>query len=215
MNARQMKITLKEGSFDALICDCDGTLVDSAAVYLTALQVVLARYGLDIEREWYLARTGLAPVALLRAYEEQVAPIPAHREDFLGLVTESFRAHLHTLKEITVVADVAREWHGKVPMAVVSNGERANVRGSLGAVGLLDLFDTVVTIEDVRHGKPQPDIYLVAAKQLRTEPNRCFVFEDTDEGLRAAQSAGMLTLDIRPFLNLVDANRPKHSLNAG
>jgi HAD superfamily hydrolase (TIGR01509 family) len=85
-------------------------------------------------------------------------------------------------------------------MAVVSNGERANVQGSLEIVGLHDLFDTIVTIEDVLRGKPHPDIYVVAAKQLSTAPNRCFVLEDTDEGLQAAQAAGMATLDIRPFL---------------
>ena len=195
-----MKITLEEGTFDALICDCDGTLVNSAAVYMTALQTVLGRYGLGMEREWYLARTGLAPVALVRAYEEQIAPIPVRSDDFLRLVTDCFRENLHTLKEIPVVADVAREWHGKVPMAVVSNGQRVNVQGSLEIVGLHDLFDTIVTIEDVQRGKPHPDIYVVAAKQLSTAPNRCFVLEDTDEGLQAAQAAGMATLDIRPFL---------------
>jgi len=74
-----MKFTLQKGSFDPLICDCDGTLVDSAPLYLTSLQVVLAEYGLDLKRERYLARTGLAPVTLVSGYEDQTLPMPADK----------------------------------------------------------------------------------------------------------------------------------------
>jgi beta-phosphoglucomutase-like phosphatase (HAD superfamily) len=195
-----MKITLARASFDALIFDCDGALVDSSSLYLTSLQAVLAGYGLEMARDWYLARSGLAPAALVQAYQEQIATIPASKDEFLELVTGFFRKNLHTLQEVTAVADVAREWHRKVPLGVVFNRERVNVRGSLAAVGLEYLFDTVVTIEDVLRGKPAPESYLMAAKQLKTVPERCFVLEDSDEGLRAAQAAGMPSLDIRSFL---------------
>jgi len=82
-------------------------------------------------------------------------------------------------------------------MAIGSNGRLGNVEASLKATGLLSLFDTIVTAEQVPHGKPAPDVYLEAARRLDVAPEFCIVFEDTDEGLEAAHRAGMRGLDIR------------------
>jgi beta-phosphoglucomutase-like phosphatase (HAD superfamily) len=193
------KTSLDPALFDALICDCDGTLVDSAGLYFRSLRTVFETYGLPFEREWYYARTGLTPFEMLDVYREQVSAIPAVNTDVAGEVTRLFQQNRHTLEEVTIVADVVRAWHGVVPMAVASNGQRANVEGSLKAVGLYPYFDTVVTIDDVKHGKPAPDIYLEAAHRLKKKPDRCFVLEDSDEGLQAAYSAGMGALDVRPY----------------
>ena len=62
-------------------------------------------------------------------------------------------------------------------------------------------FDTIVTAEDVTHGKPAPDIFLEAARRIGVEPQNCQVFEDSDAGLEAANRAGMIATDIRPWLN--------------
>ncbi len=95
------------------------------------------------------------------------------------------------------VASLARLWHGRVPMAVASNGRRANVEASLGATGLLPLFDVLVAAEDVAAGKPAPDVFLESARRLGVEPAGCVVLEDSDEGLAAAHAAGMRSIDVR------------------
>ncbi len=95
------------------------------------------------------------------------------------------------------MADVARAHHGKVPMAVGSNGHLENVKATLEATGLLPLFDDVVSADEVEHGKPAPDVYLEAARRIGVAPAECIVFEDTDEGLEAAHRAGMRSRDIR------------------
>jgi HAD superfamily hydrolase (TIGR01509 family) len=82
-------------------------------------------------------------------------------------------------------------------MAVASNGTRANVERTLVTVGLRRLFDELVAIEDVAHGKPAPDLYQEVARRLGVLPADCIVFEDTDEGLQAARGAGMRARDIR------------------
>ncbi len=81
-------------------------------------------------------------------------------------------------------------------MAVASNGIRANVVGSLRGAGLLALFDSVVGVDEVEQGKPEPDLYLEAARRLNVAPEDCIVFEDTAEGLEAAHRAGMRTRDV-------------------
>jgi HAD superfamily hydrolase (TIGR01509 family) len=82
-------------------------------------------------------------------------------------------------------------------MAVASNGVRKNVEATLIATRIRPLFYTIVTADDVEHGKPAPDVYLEAARRMRVKPGRAIVFEDSDEGLEAARRAGMRAYDIR------------------
>ncbi len=187
---------LVEGTFDALIFDCDGTLVDTAGAHLAALRVGLTEHGLAMSDEFYYPRSGLTPRALFDDYERELKrPVP--RAEVLARYAVSFKEGLHLLEEISVVAVVARAWKGRVPMAVASNGQRGNVEASLHNTGLLSLFDLVVVAADVATGKPAPDIFLEAARRLGVRPERCVVFEDTDEGLQAASAAGMDGRDIR------------------
>lgn len=188
---------LVEGTFDALIFDCDGTLIDTATAHLSALRVGLAEHGLTMTDEFYYPRSGLTPRALFDDYEREIVGAPVQRAEVLARYAVSFKERLDLLKEISVVAEVARAWNGHVPMAVGSNGQRGNVESTLRAKHLLGLFDTVVVAADVAAGKPAPDIFLEAARRLGARPERCVVFEDTDEGLTAARAAGMESRDIR------------------
>jgi len=194
-----MAIFLPEGSFSALIFDCDGTLVDTAPAHLRALQQALEQFALTMTPAWYYPRVGLTPDALLDEYEAQLSsPAPA-REGILQRYNVAFHAGLHSIREINVIAEIAREWHGRVPMAVASNGQRRNVEATLRATRLLPLFDCIVGAEDVAHGKPEPDVFLEAARRMKVAPDRCVVFEDSNEGLEAALRAGMRGIDIRAY----------------
>ena len=194
------------GSFDGLIFDCDGTLVETAAAHLGALRVGLAHFGLVMTDEFYYPRAGLTPRALFDEFEREIVGGPVPRKEILNHYRVSFQDGLPLLEEVTVVAEIARTWKGRVPMAVGSNGQRTNVEATLRATGLLALFDVLVVASDVAAGKPAPGIFLEAARRLGVRPERCVVFEDSDEGLDAARAAGMDGRDIRlvyqrpPFL---------------
>ena len=193
-----MGISLQEGTFAGLIFDCDGTLVDTAPAHLAALQQGLAAHGLTIAKDWYYPRGGLTPDALMDDYEALLeATVP--REDIFARYTEAFQAGLEQMKEVTVIAEIARRWHGRVPMAVASNGRKENVEASLAATKLRPLFDLIVAAEDVEQGKPAPDVFLEAARRMGVAAADCVVFEDSDEGLEGARRAGMRTVDIRAY----------------
>ena len=187
--------------FSALIFDCDGTLVDTAPAHYHAISQALAVQGHHMERDWYMARTGLTPDALLDAQEAAVAAAgkvaPIDRATVFSTYNEHFRQGLHLLREVEAVAGLAREWHGHVPMAVASNGRQANVQASLRVTGLLPLFDLIVSADEVEHGKPAPDVFLEAARQMGVSPEQCVVLEDSDEGLQGAHAAGMRAVDVR------------------
>jgi len=94
--------------------------------------------------------------------------------------------------------DIVRQYHGKLPMAVASGGTLGLVTKTLDALGLTSLFQTLVTADDVKHGKPAPDIFLEAARRIGVPPGLCCGFEDGELGLQAIRAAGMIPIDIRP-----------------
>ena len=95
------------------------------------------------------------------------------------------------MKVIQPVVDFARKFHGKAPMSVASGGPKPVVVKTLELMHLSDLFPVVVTPEDVTHGKPSPEMFLLAAKKMGVAPERCLVFEDAGPGFEAAIAAGM------------------------
>jgi HAD superfamily hydrolase (TIGR01509 family) len=98
---------------------------------------------------------------------------------------------------IEAVIDIARKYHGKVPLAVASSGNREHVMASLRECGILHLFDAVVTCEDITNPKPAPDIFLLAAERIGCDPTKCRGFEDADLGMQALWAAGMQAIDVR------------------
>ena len=96
------------------------------------------------------------------------------------------------------VVAIARDAKAKgLPIAVASSGVKPTVTGHLRGHGILDLFDAVVTCEDVKHGKPAPDLYLLAAEKLGVDPKRCTAYEDAELGMQSAKAAGMTVVDVR------------------
>lgn len=98
---------------------------------------------------------------------------------------------------IEMVVDIARKYHGKVPLAVASSGNREHVMATLRNEGILDLFDAVVTAEDIANPKPAPDIFLLAAHKIGCDPTKCRGFEDAEVGMKALRAAGMEAIDVR------------------
>ena len=92
---------------------------------------------------------------------------------------------------IQPVAEFARKAAATHPLAIASGGTRDIVQRSLELAGIHSLFRAVITADDVVHGKPAPDIFLLAARLLGVEPTRCLVFEDAEPGIKAALAAGM------------------------
>ena len=171
--------------------------------------VLLGRYMLADRQEYPCQSMDMSPGGLalvapvlgqigerVVCYLEQIGRV----EGTIARYSEAFQAGLHRLREIPLVTAIARRYRGEVPLAVASNGTRVNVAQTLEAVGLSSLFDALVAVDDVAHGKPAPDLYLEAARRLGVKPEGCIVFEDTEPGIEAARAAGMRVRDIRTFL---------------
>jgi beta-phosphoglucomutase-like phosphatase (HAD superfamily) len=179
----------------AIIFDCDGTLIDSSAIYLRAWKAALATADQKIDESWYFDHSGLSESALLDAFDilhsaqlDREAVIQALRAEFIRGVSE--------LREFDKITSIARAAHGLIPIAIASGGPDILVRISLSAFGLTSLFDTIVTFDDVGVSKPKPDIFIETARRLDIHPRECLVVEDSLAGLSAAKAAGMRSLDV-------------------
>ena len=179
----------------ALIFDCDGTLVDTQPVYARAWAAGFGASGAHMDPGWYKARTGMSEHVLLEAFERD-HDIILPREEVVRVMRATFIAGLDQLREIKAIAEIARRCGHRLPMAVASGGPREIVLPSLQSTGLAPLFDAIVTIEDVKRAKPEPDLFLAAAERLRVSPADCLVFEDSREGLAAARRAKMRVLGV-------------------
>ncbi len=183
--------------FDAVVFDCDGTLVDSMPAHFEAWCEALALHGAGgIFKEDVFFAMGGRPtmdivVELNDEYNLKLDPVAvafAKREAFLK------RLNLVTL--IEEVSAFAESLRGKVPMAIATGGSRMVIEKTLKIVGVSDWFDEVVTADDVAEGKPSPEIFLKAASLLGVDPTRCLALEDAPSGILAAQRAGMQVIAI-------------------
>jgi HAD superfamily hydrolase (TIGR01509 family) len=107
------------------------------------------------------------------------------------LKMEIFRRRIPEVQPVRPVAEFAKSLEGRFPMAVASGSEESTVRGCLEATGLIHLFETIITPKLVKHGKPAPDMFLLAAERMGITPSECLVLEDGNSGLEAAKAAGM------------------------
>jgi beta-phosphoglucomutase-like phosphatase (HAD superfamily) len=184
---------------EALIFDCDGTLCDSMPAHFAAWTQVLSPLGMELDLQQYLKFAGtpsrrvIPMLARAQGFEiEDFEAINRAKED-------AFLDSVHLLQPIETVVQIARENRGVLKMAVASGGVRRLVMQQLDQIGATDWFETIVTAEDTDRHKPDPDVFLEAARRLGVTPERCRVYEDGEPGIEAARRAGMECIDVRPW----------------
>jgi HAD superfamily hydrolase (TIGR01509 family) len=180
----------------AVIFDCDGTLVDSEPLARSAWKRALAPYGYALTDADAEASVGL-PYARVHAYFAGLANLPdaeAFWTEFSGQLFTLIDSDLVLFDDAIVAARVLRE--RGVPVAVASSSPHERLQRTLGRAGLLEAFDVVVSGDEVAHGKPAPDMFLLAASRLGVDPAACVVIEDSPPGVQAGLAAGMFTLAV-------------------
>lgn len=185
-----------------LVFDCDGTLADTMPVHYKAWVKVLAGVGIPFGEARFYQLGGVPTAKIVRILSAETG-VPLTEQQVEGITVakeEHFLDLLHTVTAIEPVQAIAEAYRGKLPQAVASGGYRETITRTLQFVGMADWFDAMVCAEDVTRHKPEPDVFLEAARRLGVDPARCVVFEDTDIGLEAARRAGMVGVDVRAWL---------------
>lgn len=185
----------------ALIFDCDGTLADTMPVHYRCWVAMLAEHGLELSPPQFYAMAGMTSVASIeRLAAEQGVPLaPGQAVDMAVDKEHRYLACLDEVRPIPEVLAIATAYRGVLPLGVGSGGERWVLERTLRTIGVWDWMDAVVGADDTERHKPNPDVFLEAARRLGVAPEACVVFEDADLGLEAGRRAGMDVVDIRPW----------------
>jgi HAD superfamily hydrolase (TIGR01509 family) len=185
--------------FEGLIFDCDGTLVDTMPAHYLAWREVFAPYAIEFSLERFHALAGVPSIAIIATLANEQGKVVDPRAIALEKDASYLALDSHG-PPIAPVAAIARREHGRRRLGVASGNVTSLVRVTLREAGLEALFDSVVGADRVERGKPAPDVFLLAAKELGVSPERCVAYEDGDLGLVAARDAGMTAIDVRPWL---------------
>jgi beta-phosphoglucomutase-like phosphatase (HAD superfamily) len=188
-----MQIKIPDGVFSGYIFDLDGTLVDTMPLHYTAWESALQKAGLKgrLDEDLFYALGGVPSRKVASLLGERhgltLDPVAVYRDK-----EEAFMGSLQKLELILPVVEFARKVSAAgYPVSIASGGTHDVVTSTLQKTGLAPLFPVVVTADDVEHGKPAPDMFLLAAERMGFEPAKCLVFEDGQPGMRAAEAAGM------------------------
>ena len=182
-----------------LIFDCDGTLADTMPLHWRAWQTITSRHKIKFAEDRFYQLGGVPSRDILKMLgQEQGIAL-----DHLALAREKEAEYLPLIAQvepINTVVGIVRENHGKLPMAVASGGTHRIIEQVLSHLGIRHFFNAIVTSEDVVKQKPEPDIFLEAARLIGVPPQFCRGYEDTDLGMRAIRAAGMEAVDVRELL---------------
>lgn len=178
---------------EAALFDMDGLLLDTEALYIQAMQAAARRLDLDMPLTLCHAMVGVPGREcnlMIQAFYGEDFSIEAFRGHFSTNIRELLDERIPVKPGAVELLDYL-EARG-VPRAVATSAGRTTAEHHLARAGLLGRFQALATRDDVPHAKPEPDVYLEAARRLGVAPERCVAFEDSNVGLTAAHAAGTM-----------------------
>jgi HAD superfamily hydrolase (TIGR01509 family) len=184
--------------YGAVLWDLDGTLVDSEEYHWRAWKETLDHEGISITRQDFLSSFGQRNDAILHGWLGKDAG--AQRIERIGNAKEVRYRELVRREGLAPLPGAA-EWVERLHdqgwlQAIASSAPRLNVEAVLDALRFRPWFQASVSAEDVQAGKPDPQVFLVAASRLGAAPRSCIVVEDARAGIEAARRAEMRSIGV-------------------
>lgn len=181
----------------AVIFDMDGVLIDSEPAYLEMNLKMFAQFGIEMDDENYKALVGMPSVPMWKMLKEKY-DLKNEVKDFIHYEKKRMLEILDS-DIITKPVDGISELIGtlknnNIKLSVASSSAKDNVNFVLEKLKIRDNFEFIISGEEVVNGKPSPDIFLKVSDHFNICPADCFVIEDSANGIKAANSAGMKSL---------------------
>jgi HAD superfamily hydrolase (TIGR01509 family) len=185
----------------AVVFDMDGLLLDTEVIYREVMAIACSELGHDMAVEIHSRLIGVPKdrgAQILLGHFGPDFPVATFHERS----TAAFAARCECAVPVKNGAlELLQKLHRcRIPAAVATSTHRKAALNHLEKAGLLDFLTTVVTRDDVEHGKPHPESFLTAARRLEVDPQACWALEDSHNGVRAAHAAGMATIMIPDLL---------------
>lgn len=201
-------------SYSALLFDLDGTLADTMPLHNQAWIETLQDYGCPMTNEILSEYAGIPNAETVeifnRRFQWRLDPVTIAETKETRAI-EKLKAVLPQDLRIESTIEIASQYFGKKPMAVVSGGSRSLVELVLQKLMIRKYFSVLVCAESTTKHKPNPEPFLFAARELNVAPNQCLVFEDGQAGIQSAQSCGMSVILVGPDFMLSPLSAPKRN----
>ncbi|HEV7981064.1 HAD family phosphatase [Amycolatopsis sp.] len=176
---------------DAVVFDLDGVLVDSERMWDEVRQGIVAEHGGTWTAEATRAQQGMSTPEWARYLVEELGAKLTPERIAEVVISAMADRYAEGPPVITGAAETVRAVAERYPVAIASSSPPVLIKAFLEATELIGLVRVALSSEQVAAGKPAPDVYLEAARQLGVEPTACAAVEDTTNGLRSALAAGM------------------------
>ena len=182
----------------AVLWDMDGTLVNSEELHWISWRNTMAKEGIVITREQFLSTFGQRNDSIIPPWLGSTAT--GERIERIAQAKEEFYRHLVRRVGIAPEPGVAT-WLDRLQkhgwrQAIASAAPRANIDAVLEALSATHVFQGIVSAEDVHRGKPDPEVYVLAASRVGVPTERCIVVEDASAGIEGARRAGMRSVGV-------------------
>ncbi len=180
-----------------LIFDMDGVIVDNYAWHLDAFIEFGKRHGLEITKEEFGKYFGSTNHVIMHSLfskkltKEETDALADEKESIYRQLYRPFIKPVEGLPEFLKYAS-----NLGIAIALATSAPSANVKFTLESIGLEKYFRLITDSSMIKHGKPDPEIYMLTAAKLEVNPSECMVFEDSVPGILSAQNAGMRVIGV-------------------
>ena len=187
----------RRGKIEAVLFDMDGVLIDAREWHYEALNLALAPFGLEIDRDAHLATYDGLPTRTKLDILTKSRGLPHNLHSFVNKMKQKYtvdmvRQRCHPVFQHQYALSQLKTAGYKI--AVCSNSIRQSLELMMQRAGLDRFIDVMLSNEDVTKPKPDPEMYLTAMSRLGLKPDRCIIVEDNEHGIRAAKASGARVL---------------------
>jgi len=189
-----MQLDIPPGDFDGYVFDLDGTLIDTMPLHFIAWSEAMKRAGLPVplSEDLFYSLGGVPTRRVAEIFGEHYK-MPINADSVSHVKEALYLERIAQVERIEAVVAFARKVANTKPVAIATGGQPEIAIPAIRAAGLDDIFKVVITPDDVApgRGKPEPDMFVLAAQRIGVDPKKCLAFEDAEPGIKAALAAGM------------------------
>jgi HAD superfamily hydrolase (TIGR01509 family) len=197
LRALETRFAPRTRKIEAILFDMDGVLIDAREWHYEALNLALAPFGLEIDRDAHLATYDGLPTRTKLDMLTKSRGLPRNLHGFVNKMKQKYtvdmvRQRCHPMFQHQYALSQLKAAGYK--LAVCSNSIRQSLELMMQRAGLDRFLDVMISNEDVMKPKPDPEMYLAAMSKLGLKPEQCIIVEDNEHGIRAAKASGARVL---------------------